>query len=248
MTDTPWIKCRKPDPNARVRLFCLAHAGGGASTFRTWSDDLPAGIEVRAIQLPGREDRVMEEPFQSAHFAAEAVADVIGGDLDRPWAVFGHSMGSLVGFELVRELRRRGAPDPVAVLASGHRGPHLPLTYEPFHELPDDAFVDEMNRRYDSVPAAARESAELMELLLPGLRADIAVCDTYAYQEEEPLPSPLVAYGGESDDQVSRDDLEAWSRHTASAFELKLFPGDHFYLQPAQRELLADIAQRLEQP
>jgi medium-chain acyl-[acyl-carrier-protein] hydrolase len=245
MSDPAWIKCRVPRPDARLRLFCIAHAGGGASAFRMWADDLPATVEVCAVQLPGREERVMEEAFHDAVMAAEAVADVIGGDLDRPWALFGHSMGALVGFELLRVLRLRGARGPEHFFASGHRGPHLPIDYAPFHELPDDAFVAEMNLRYDSVPAAARESAELMELLLPGLRADIAVCDTYAFGEAEPLACAITAYGGEDDEQVPRAHLEAWSRHTGAIFDVQTFPGGHFYLRSAQRDLLADLVGRL---
>jgi medium-chain acyl-[acyl-carrier-protein] hydrolase len=240
-----WIKCRRPNPGARVRLFCIAHAGCGASAFRTWADDLPGEIEVRAVQLPGREDRVMEAAFRDALAAARAVAEVIAESLDGPFALFGHSMGALVAFEVLRELRRRGVRAPEHLFASSHRGPHIAIDYEPFHELPDDAFVEEMNRRYDSVPAAARGSAELMELLLPGLRADIAVCDTYAFADEPPLGCAITAYGGTDDDQVSRADLDAWREHTTGGFEVRQFPGDHFYLQPAQRELLGDLAARL---
>ena len=116
------------------------------------------------------------------------------------------------------------------------------IALDPIHELPDEAFVDEMNRRYEAVPAEARGNAELMELLLPGLRADVSVCDTYAYAEGDPLDCSISAYGGEQDRSVSREELEGWRRQTRGDFALTLFPGDHFFLRTAEQPLLAAVS------
>ena len=185
-----WIKCYDPRPNAELALLCLPYAGGGASLFRDWSKDLPPAVEVRALQPPGREERLLEEPFDSVGALADALAEVVAPELDRPWAVFGHSMGALTAFELVRRLRERGVPTPVHFFASAFRAPQLACPVPTIHELPADEFLTELNRRYDAVPAAAMESAELLELFLPGLRADVAICDTYAYTAGPPLDLP----------------------------------------------------------
>lgn len=241
----PWIRCIKPRPDARIRLYCIPHAGGGASAYRTWQDGLPSIVEVRAVQLPGRENRLMETPFSSATEAAKALADVVEPELSGTWALFGHSMGALVGYELLRELARRGATLPGRFFASAFRAPQVANPDEPIHELPDAEFLDELNRRYDAVPAAARESEELLELILPGLRADTTVCDVYRHEGGEPLSVPISALGGERDTIVRPELLEAWADRTSAGFDLTLFPGDHFYLQADEKALLELISKRL---
>lgn len=241
-----WIKRPRPAPQARVRLYCIPQAGSGASAFRTWPSGLGPGVEVRAVQLPGREERLGEPPLGAVPEVVGPLADALEAELAAPWALFGHSMGALLGFELLRELRRRGAPSAAHFFASGHRAPQLPDPLPPIHDLPEAAFLDEMDRRYGGVPAAVRASRELLDLLLPGLRADVAVCDTYAHAPDEPLGCPISAFGGTEDRTVSRADLEAWSRQTSRAFEVEMFPGDHFFLQTRQPELLRTVSARLE--
>jgi len=245
MTDNPWIRCPKPRPDARVRLFCIPHAGGGAATFRLWQDQLPGDVEVRAIQLPGRENRLLEKPFTEVETIVEELSLLIRPDLDRTYAVFGHSMGALIAFELIRQLRLHGAELPEVLLASGYRAPQVRLPGAPIHLLPNSEFLEEVQRRYDAVPREALENAELMELLLPTLRADIAVCDSYVYRDDDPLPLPIVALGGEHDGQVGVRDLEAWKEQTSGSFGVQQFPGDHFYLQTAQEALLARVSAEL---
>jgi len=239
------LRCIKPRPDARLRLYCIPYAGGGASAFRSWQESLPSIVEVQSIQLPGRENRLMETPFSDAREIAKALADVIAPDLDRPYAVFGHSMGALVSFELLRELRERKAREAAHFFASAFRAPQLQNPDPAIHELPDKEFLDELNRRYDAIPAAALESEELLSLILPGVRADTTVCDGYSYVEGDPLPTPISALGGEIDPIVKPDLLEPWKAQTSANFDLTLFQGDHFYLQPLQDELLALVSERL---
>jgi medium-chain acyl-[acyl-carrier-protein] hydrolase len=229
-----------------VRLYCVPHAGGGASAFRAWGAALP-GVEVRSVQLPGREDRIGEPALRSAAEIAGPLADALQDDgaPSGRWALFGHSMGALVGFEVLRELRRRGTPGPVHFFASGHRAPQLPDPDPPMHALSDDEFLDALDERYGGVPAAVRESDELLELLLPGLRADVSVCDTYEHVEEEPLDCPLTALGGERDRGVRREELEAWREQTRGEFRLEMFAGGHFYLQERETDVLRAVARAL---
>jgi len=244
-TKSPLLRCPKPRPDARIRLYCIPYAGGGASVYREWQDKLPSIVEVQAIQLPGRENRLMDEPFSDSREAAKAVADAIAPDLDRTYAVFGHSMGALVGFELLRELERRGAPTASHFFASAFRAPQVENPDSALHELPDAELLDELDRRYDAIPAAARESQELLELIMPGVRADTAVCDSYAYRAGDPLACPITALGGEADAIVSPELIELWREQTSAAFEFTLFPGDHFYLQPGQDQLLELVSRKL---
>ncbi len=240
-----WIKRIRAAPEAKVRLICIPYAGGGAWAFRPWAKLLPTDVEVLGVQLPGREDRLAETPFDSAEPLLDQLAAVVEPLLDRPCAFFGHSMGALLCFELLRLLRRRGAPAAAHLFASAYRAPQIPAPYAPIHELPAEQFVQEVSRLYDAIPAAAREHEELMELLLPALRADISICDTYAYLDEQPLDCPITAFGGSADQHVPVDQLEAWGAQTANSFELNMLDGDHFFIQSAVGPLLEAVSQQL---
>lgn len=242
MAKSPWIKKPRPNPDARQRLVCIPYAGGGASTFRRWPEQLPVAVEVVAVQLPGREERLMETPLDDAGTIASALAPEIQPELDRPWSLFGYSMGALVAFELARELRRLGAPPPRHLWAAAYRAPQLENPHEVLGDLSDEDFLEEVGRRYEAVPAAVRESPELLELFLPGLRADIAVCDGYVYRPEPPLDCAIRALGGRDDDQVTPAELEGWREQTTGEFALQLFGGGHFFLETAAAELLASVA------
>ena len=236
-----WITRPRPSPRARLRLLCLPHAGGGASAFRGWADALPAEVEVCPVQLPGREDRLAEPPFDRLAPLVQALADAVEPLLSLPFAVFGHSNGALVGFELARALRARGRPQPVHLFASGRRAPDLPPDRPPIHSLPEADFLAELEE-LGGLPRELLEHRELLELLLPMLRADVAVHETYRFQEQPPLACPITAYAGVADPKVSRPQVEAWARHTAGRFTLRTFPGGHFYLQEQRAELLRTLS------
>jgi medium-chain acyl-[acyl-carrier-protein] hydrolase len=241
-----WVACAKPNPQAKFRLFCFHYAGGGASAFRTWSNSLPQSVEVCAIELPGRGSRLMEPPFTQLEPLIQKLTRVLLPYLDKPFAFFGHSMGGLVSFELTRLLRREYGVSPVHLLVSGHRAPQLPDPDPPIHALPESEFLQEL-RRFNGTPQAVLENAELMELLLPTLRADFAVVETYAYTPDPPLDCPIAAFGGLHDREVSCDELEAWREQTNASFLLEMFPGDHFFLHSAGSLLLQSLSQKLLQ-
>ena len=244
-----WISCPAPNASARLRLLCFPYAGAGASIFAGWHRHLPQDVEVACVQLPGRDARRHEAPATDFAALVGGLADALRWSLDVPLAFFGHSMGALVGFELARELRRRRLPMPVHVCVSAHRAPHLsPLNpgERPLHGLPDDAFLSELQRRYGPTPELV-ESREFADLCLPLLRADLALCETYAYRPEAPLACTISAFGGSADRRVRRPQLVAWRDHTASAFDLRMFPGDHFFARRDSVALLQVLTQRLAQ-
>jgi len=237
-----WIACRTPNPQARLRLFCFPYAGAGASIFRTWSDGLPADVEVCPVQIPGRGTRLMETPFTQLAPMVEALAQTIGPLLDKPFAFFGHSLGALVGFELARQLRRQSGVQPVRLFVSADRAPQLPHRDRPIHALPDGELLQEL-RRLNGIPGKVLEEAELMQIMLPVLRADFAVYETYVYSTEPPLNCLISTFGGLQDQRVSRGDLEAWRDQTSGSFSLRMFPGDHFFWNATQPLLLQALSQ-----
>lgn len=198
--------------------------------FRPWADVLPPEVEVCPVQLPGRENRLAESPFDRVEPLVQALADAVQPFLTLPFAVFGHSNGALIGFELARTLRARGRPGPVHFFASGRRAPDLPADREPTHHLPTPEFLADL-QELGGLPAELLEHEELLSLLLPTLRADVAIHETYQFTEQTPLECPITAYGGLADPKVSREQVDAWGRHTRGPFVLRMFPGGHFFLQ-----------------
>ena len=239
-----WIAFRKPNPQARLRLFCFPYAGTGAAIFRTWPDGLPAHVEVCPVQFPGRGTRLMETPFTRLLSLVQALALALVPLLNKPFALFGHSLGALVGFELARQLRRQFGVQPVRLFVSAARAPQIPPRHRPIHALPEDEFLQEL-RHLNGTPGEVLEHAELMQIMLPILRADFAVYETYAYSPEPPLTCCISGLGGLQDQRVSRGDLDAWREQTNAFFSLRMLPGDHFFVNTAQPLLLQVLSQEL---
>jgi medium-chain acyl-[acyl-carrier-protein] hydrolase len=229
-----------------LRLFCFPYAGGGASIFRTWSAGLPATIEVCPVQLPGRETRLKEAPYPHLPPLVQAMTQALMPSLDKPFAFFGHSMGALVSFALARQLCRQANLRPVHLFVSACSAPQFPLLCHALHTLPDPELIEEL-RRLNGTPQAALACPELMQLMLPILRADFAMCATYAYASEPPLDCPITVFGGMQDVAVRRERLQAWRFQTGAACAFHTLPGDHFFLHTAQLSLLSILAQELHQ-
>ncbi len=239
-----WVRFPVPNPGAAIRLFCFPFAGGGASAFRAWCAGLPDFIEICPIQMPGREERHGEPLFTQMPELADAAAARIRHYLDKPFAFYGHSLGALLAFEVARRLRRAGAPLPLALFLGAHRAPHLPLLRRAFNDLPDRELVAEI-RDLSGTPAALLEDRDALGYLLPIVRADLEVCDTYRWVEEPPLPCPLAVYGGALDPNVPPRQLEGWASHTSGPFTLQIFPGNHFFLRSHQAPLLRSLGSHL---
>ncbi|WP_246204076.1 thioesterase II family protein [Streptomyces tailanensis] len=237
-----WFAAETTAPDAVARLFCLPHAGAGASAYREWQSKVGPDVEVVPVQLPGREARFAEPPVTSA---AEIVKHLAGSLVERaggkPFALFGHSMGALLAYELTHELLLVGRP-PVHLVVSGYGAPHLPRStaYGVVHKLPDA----ELARHIEALQGTAGEvleHPELLELLLPILRADYELCETYRFVGHPPLPVPVTALGGTEDPGATEPQLRAWGELTTAPFTATSFPGGHFYLN-AQLDDLTRIA------
>ncbi|MHB1133198.1 MAG: thioesterase II family protein [Chloroflexota bacterium] len=240
-----WIAWPERRPKARLRLFCLPHAGGGASAYHLWAQCFPPEVELCAIQLPGRESRLRELPYNRLPDLVQALGDVLRPYMDLPFAILGHSCGALVAFELARHLRRADGLVPVHLFVAGRRAPHLQDHLPPFHHLPDPAFAWELRRRYGGIPDVVFRDVELMQLFLPAIRADVEMMETYTYTEDLPLPCGISAYGGRQDGGATSDTMSAWARHAKGGFRLEMFPGDHFFTRSCRALVLQALNEDL---
>lgn len=244
MLSDPWLTNSRPNPRAVVRLFCFPYAGGRAAIYRNWPERLPPTVELWALEIPGRGGRLSEPPFTRMELLVKAIAPALLPFLDRPFAFFGHSMGAVIAYELARLLEREHGRPPGHLFVSGRRAPHLAEPRLHSYNLPDREFLEHL-RHLNGTPEEVINNQELMQLMLPVLRADFELIQTYAYAQGAPLTCPLSALGGLEDRDVKRECLEAWREHTTARFALALFPGDHFFLHGAQPLLLHCLSQEL---
>lgn len=214
----------RPRSETAARLLCFHHAGGSAQAYGGWQELLPPGIELCAVQMSGHGGRSDEVLYHAIEPLVDDLVAGLEGWLDRPFVIFGHSMGALVAFEVIRRLRCDGLPLPRHLVASGCPAPHLEATTR-LSELDEDAFATEC-RRLGLIPSSLVRSG-LLRLLLPALRADLAVCERYRYQPGRRLPSAITVLGGTDDLLATRDQLSGWDRHTTAATRLHLFQGGH---------------------
>jgi surfactin synthase thioesterase subunit len=239
-----WFPTRKPLPEPRMRLFCFPFAGGSAAIYNTWPGGMPAGVELCAVQLPGRERRLMEKPFDSLPTLVDALLPVLAPLLDRPFAFFGYSMGSRIALEVTRRLHVRNGPLPRGLLLAA-AGPPRENDRAPIHHLPEAEFIAHL-RKYDGTPEEILQHRELLELLLPTLRADFALAwwenGNYAVK----LNIPISAMGAVGDAHVPLARLETWREETSSPdFRVRHFEGGHFFIRQQQDALLAAVREDL---
>jgi surfactin synthase thioesterase subunit len=226
------------------RLFCLPFAGGGAAGYRTWHRTLPDDVDVVALQLPGRDAHRRVRPLDRIADMVQAARPVLEAEADLPYAIFGHSMGALVAYELTVALERDGHSTPSHLFVSARRPPDEPHDAAPIHGLPDEQFLDELQGRYGGVPEVVRREPDLLALLLPVLRADVAAIETYTPLTDRRVACPVRVYGGAADRHPRPEQLPGWQRFADHDVSVQLFPGDHFYVATQQAALTADLAAR----
>jgi surfactin synthase thioesterase subunit len=244
--DSRWFRAWRRGPISRARLFCLHHAGGSASLFRNWHEQLPADLEVVAIALPGREQRIDERRFTRMEPLVADLSRVIRPLLDLPYALFGYSMGATIGFELLRSIERGGLPGAALFIAAGRQAPQCPPRAGALHTLDDSGFCEEFLRKnYSPQLQQLLANDELRAFFTPQLRADMELIETYTYRESVPLRCPIVACGGREDPDVHESDVEAWAAHTRGAFRPHFFSGEHAFVRSAGADLVAMLRREL---
>ncbi|MFB8408822.1 thioesterase II family protein [Streptomyces albidoflavus] len=238
-----WIRRFQPRDDAAVRLVCLPHAGGSASFYFPMAKAVPAGIDVLAVQYPGRQDRRSEPGVTDLHTLADQVTEALLPWTDRPLALFGHSMGSSLGYEVARRLEERHNVVPAHLFASGRRAPSR-YVHETVHQRDDDGLIAEL-KRLSGTDSQVLGDEELLRMVLPAIRADYEAAETYRERPSAPLRSPVTVLTGDTDPKVTLDQARAWAGHTEGSFGCHVFPGGHFYLANHQPQIVRIIADQL---
>ncbi|MFC6338648.1 alpha/beta fold hydrolase [Pseudomonas karstica] len=231
-----WIRRFEPRPLARMYLFCLAHAGGGARFFASWARLLPPNIEVIALQLPGREERINEPLIDQMRPLVNGLTAVLPDWLDRPYALFGHSMGAAVAHEVCLALQRQSLRQPTCLIVSGREGPNRHHGGS-LHLAEDGRLLADIAGLGGS-PSALQTCPELQSMALPILRNDYKLIETYRPDPQRArLNVPIEVLVGRDDRELNPGDAEAWADETDKGIRLHPFEGGHFYLTP-QREMV----------
>ncbi|MFL6137074.1 MAG: thioesterase II family protein [Frankiaceae bacterium] len=238
----PWLRPERAD--AAVRLICLPHAGGGASTFNGWLGLFPPGIAAVRVQLPGREDVARERPLRRVHEAVAALLPQVSREMDVPVALYGHSMGSLIAAELARELTAAGTP-PVHLFVSGRRPPHLPASRATIHHLPDPELADVLDMMAGKPPAPGRALSAFLRYAVRISRVDLELSEEYPPRRQRKLACPVTAFYGTDDPVVDPAEMATWAEETDGPFAIHGFSGHHFFNQDHRAEIAALITEAL---
>jgi medium-chain acyl-[acyl-carrier-protein] hydrolase len=235
---------REPVVPPRLRLYCLPYAGGSARVFQSWRDMLPSDITLYGVEYPGHGCRISEPAIDRIDVLADKMVSVLTRVPRGPYALFGHSMGALAAFEMSHQLARRDVLPPALLVVSGHGAASLPSTNRPVHASSDEEFLARL-RELNATPPEVLEAPELLELMMPILRADFRAAETYVPANRPKLGIPIVAYGGLLDPDVSRDQLLAWAEETTACCTVRMFPGDHFFLRTAREQVVTALTRDL---
>lgn len=238
--NSPVLAVPRPVARPTLRLICLPYAGGSAAIYGNWAKALPADVEMIAVQPPGRANRMFEKPHTRMDALVDELYAAVAPLLDVPYVVFGHSLGSRVGFEIVRMARRRGVRLPEHFIASGSPAPQLPARSKSIHALPRAEFIQEL-REFNGTPEAVLANEELMELSLPLLRADFMLSETYTPAQEPPLDCTLSVFSGETDRDVQSEHLLAWRTQFLHGGAITMFAEDHFFVDKLREAVVAQV-------
>jgi medium-chain acyl-[acyl-carrier-protein] hydrolase len=229
-----WFVCPQDNPNAEFRLFIFPYAGGSPAAFSKWTIE---NIECWIAHYPGRGARHSKPLIKNIPSLVEQFSQAIHPLWDKPFAFFGHSMGALIAFELIRAMRKNNLPQPKLLFVSACGAPHIPDPHPPIHTLPDDGFLAAL-KKLNGVPSELVRQPEAMQLLLPIVCADFEAIETYQHTSDHPLDIPIVAIGGSNDPRVSWERLEGWSAQTNTGFKSHYFDGGHFFIHTEKDSIL----------
>jgi len=238
-----WFSVYRATSPIRYRLFCFPYAGAGGVIYSKWARLLPSGVEVCAIELPGRSSRIQEPPISRLAPLVSALRDGISPFLGSAFGFYGHSFGALLAFELARELRRKKLNEPNFLICGASRAPHVELDRPLFHRLPDDEFLAASVLHYGTtIDHRLLEVDEIRQMIVLAMRADLTVSESYRYYEDVPFEFPISIVAGRSDSSTSEASLKAWAQHTKSTFDLTYLEGGHLFLNHRATELLELIS------
>lgn len=238
-----WLPRWSPRPQARIRLFCFSYAGGSASTFRQWPEVFADPVEVVPVELPGHGSRFAETPLADLGALAAGTADALRPHLDQPFALFGHSFGAFLAFEVARLLGGETAASPACLVVSASRAPCL-APRRRLARLPHEMLVESL-RELNGTPGTVLQDRQLLELLLPLVRTDLEADEEYLVPNGTRLDCPILALGGRGDPTLTAGELASWARMTSAEFRLLMLPGDHFFLHAFRRTVVTVIEQAL---
>jgi medium-chain acyl-[acyl-carrier-protein] hydrolase len=231
--DLSWFEDLSPTRTPLLRVFCLPYAGASADRYRAWQGFIPPELDLCLVHLPGRSRRIAEKSFQKLTLLVDALAHQMDSKTDIAYALYGHSMGGLIGFELARELFRRYKIGPRHLFVSGCLPPQLANSGRSTFALPDSEFIAEL-KRLKGTPAEILDNAELMEIFLPLLRADFELVETYQCRPGVCLACPITVYSGLDDERVPPQSMRCWEEHTSAGCTTRLLHGDHFFINAGQ--------------
>lgn len=235
-----WIRKQRHNPNPKLRLFCFPYAGGGASLFRLWQENLSTEVDVCPVQLPGRESRIKELPYDNLYLLIEKLFEVMYPALNTPFVFLGYSLGGLISFELSRLLRRKVGILPDHLIIAACPAPHVPDLHSPVHQLPRSEFIESL-KEMEGTPTEVFNDPGLLDFFIPLLRADFKIYETYHYSPDLPLACPISVYGGLGDESVPVDSLQSWQEQTTSSFKRRMFPGNHYFIRDNTHTLFQAI-------
>ncbi len=235
-----WFKKHRCSGIAKLRLFCFPYAGGNATIFGGWAEHLPSGVDLFAIQSPGRGRRFTETPISCLRTKVKELYSEIVPFLDVPSIFVGHSNGALVAFELARELQKNKVGNLNHLILSAKRAPHLPPIKPNLHNLPQEQFIKEL-KNYDFTPDEVLENEELMELFTPMLRADFSLSETYDFEEDMKLKTPTTLFWGNRDNDIPKDDMLAWQKCIDNPVNFTEFDGGHFFIDSSKDSFLTEL-------
>lgn len=237
--ESRWLVRHVPRPEARLRLLCIPCAGAGAVSYRAWAMSLPEEIELITVQLPGRESRLREAPLRSAQAVAREIAPLVLDEIEPPLAIFGHSMGSVIAFELAHALEAIDASRLVHLFVSARGAPHIPVKSRKY-ALSDADFHREL-AAYGGTPESVLSNRPFMQALLPAIRADFEITEAYEYACRPKLRCPITVFGAPDDRLIPAESMAPWRHETSAACNLHWIDGGHFFVRSKLSQVLGIV-------
>ena len=237
LRQSSWFECLSRSKAPRLRLFCFPYAGGSADIYRSWRNWFPEQIDLCLVHLPGRSKNMGRRAFSQLVPLVAEIANHISLLTDIPYALYGHSMGGLISFELARELSHQLRTVPKHLFVSGCRAPQYPRDEPLTFNLPHDAFIAEL-KKLNGTPEEVLANSEVMELFIDLLRADFELVETYQYHPGDHLSCPITVYGGIEDEHVPMEACHQWQKQTSASCKVRMFSGDHFFIRNAETDFV----------